>query len=44
MKKLAPGSPLNMVGRTGGHFWQPCPFPLPSRAILPGKKSMEGNE
>lgn len=30
MKKLAPGSHLNMVGRTGGHFCQPRPFPLPS--------------
>ena len=42
MKKLAPGSHLNMVGRTGGHFCQPRPFPLPSRACRPGRKAWRG--
>lgn len=37
MKKLAPGSPLNMVGRTGGHFCQPPPVP----ASLPGHFARE---
>ena len=36
MEKLAPGSHLNMVGRTGGHFCQP---PVP--ASLPGPAARE---
>lgn len=36
MKKLAPGSHLNMVGRTDGHFCQP---PVP--ASLPGPAARE---
>lgn len=36
MKKLAPGSHLNMVGQTDGHFCQP---PVP--ASLPGPAARE---
>ena len=42
MKKLAPGSHLNMVGRTGGHFCQPpVPASLPG-PFCPGRKAWRG--